>query len=269
MRGEPSASGRKRFRSNRPCVAAVAAAGILVLTACGPGSPGKTTQSASHIQSPSTTPSATASPMARKPFTDQELMAFTNAVLAGHGGRSEDTAQVRKSYALQPSPPPMSVMHPAQPSECAAFHTPWQHEAQLNPSMGFALGEAFNAGPRHNAMILVDVRSASREALARADFDYTPELMGRCATFEQTVWSPHGSEKWTIRVLPGPGIGEKSYVTTSSVGGAEVNVGLRVLAGTVSLDLGFNLGPMTEEEGLDEMSQIAREFVEATEKTTS
>jgi hypothetical protein len=195
-------------------------------------------------------------------------MAITSSVLAPHGGRGEDTAQVRKSYATMPSPPPPSVMRPAEPTECGAFHAPWQHEAQLDPSMGFALGEVFNAGPRHTATILFDVRSAPREALADADFDYTPELMGRCATFEQTLWSPHGAEKWTIRVLPGPDIGEKSYVTESAVGAAQVGVGLRVLAGTVSLDLGFNLGTMTEEEGLSEMAQIAREFVQATKQPT-
>ncbi|MGT2460966.1 hypothetical protein [Sinomonas atrocyanea] len=196
-------------------------------------------------------------------------MAITSSVLGAHGGRGEDTAQVRKSYALLSSPPSGFVAYAAEPSECGAFHTPWQHEAQLDPSMGFALGEVFNAGPRRAAMILVDVRSAPSGALAKADFDYTPELMGRCATFEQTPWSPQGAEKWTIRVRPGPDIGEKSYVTESAVGGAQVGVGLRVLAGTVSLDFGFNLGAMSEEEGLGVMTQIAQEFVDQAKEAAS
>ena len=261
-------SGRRRPCPGRLCEAAVLVAGLLILTACGSGKPVDTPSPGTTTAPPSSiTPSAetTATPP-KSSFTDQELMTISRRVLEQHGGRVEDTAQARKSYALMPSPPasasPSSVLGPTEPSECNVFHRPWQHEAQLDPSMGFALAEIFNLGDHGVGMILFDVRSAPRETLARADFDYSQELMVRCATFDQTLSSATGPQRFTIQLLPGPNIGEKAYVTKESFNENSVGMGLRVLAGTVSLDMGFNTGPISEEEGLDLMSQIAQQFVE-------
>ncbi|WP_307426780.1 hypothetical protein [Pseudarthrobacter defluvii] len=194
-------------------------------------------------------------------------MAITSQVLEPHGGRAEDTAMARKSYAKMQQPPASasvsSILGPTDPAECNVFHRSWQHEAQLDLSMGFALGEVFNLGSHGAGTILFDVRSAPREALAKADFDYRQELMVRCATFDQTVSGATGPQKFTIHLLPGPDIGEKAYVTKGSFDGNSAFVGLRVLDGTISLDMGFNQGSdMTEEEGLSLMSQVAQGFVE-------
>lgn len=250
---------------------AAVVAGLLILTACGPSQPGGTTSpgdasstvTASDTASPS--PEATATP--EKVFTDQELMAISSKVLAPHGGRADDTAMARKTYALMPQPPasasPSSILGPTEPAECNVFHRSWQHEAQLDPSMGFALAEIFNVGDRGMGMILFDVRSDPRETLAKADFDYSQDLKARCATFAQTVSGANGPQKMTIQLLPGPDIGEKAYVTKESFDGNAAGVGLRVLAGTVSLDMGANTGAaITEEEALNVMSQIAQEFVD-------
>ncbi|BCW56142.1 hypothetical protein StoSoilB19_35160 [Arthrobacter sp. StoSoilB19] len=71
---------------------------------------------------------------------------------------------------------------------------------------------------------------------------------------------PRGSP---FNFLPGPDIGEKAYLTKESFDGNAVGVGLRVLAGTVSLDMGANTGAaITEEEALTLMSKIAQEFVD-------
>ncbi|MGN7150818.1 hypothetical protein ACTHQ6_17670 [Arthrobacter sp. SAFR-179] len=194
-------------------------------------------------------------------------MAISSKVLEPHGGRAEDTAMARKSYALMTQPPmsasASSILGPTEPGECNVFHRSWQHEAQLDPSMGFALAEIFNVGAHGTGMILFDVRSGPRETLARADFDYSPELMVRCTTFDQTVFGATGPQKITIQLLPGPDIGEKAYVTKESFSGNTAGVGLRVLAGTVSLDMGANTGlAITEEEALNLMSQIAQQFVD-------
>lgn len=191
----------------------------------------------------------------------------SSKVLEPHGGRAEDTAMVRKSYALITQPPASGstppILGPTEPGECNVFHRSWQHEAQLNPSMGFALAEIFNAGNRGMGMVLFDVRSAPRETLAKADFDYSPELMARCAMFDQTLSSANGPQRFTIQLLPGPDTGQKAYLTKESFDGNAVGVGLRVLAGTVSLDMGANTGAaITEEEALTLMSQIAQEFVD-------
>lgn len=260
-------SGARRPCPGRFCAAAVLVAALLILTACGSGKPADTPSPSTTTAPPSSIiPSAETTATPPKTFTDQELMTISRRVLEQHGGRVEDTAQARKSYALMPSPPasasPSSVLGPTEPSECNVFHRSWQHEAQLEPSMGFALAEIFNLGDHGVGMILFDVRSAPRETLARADFDYSQELMVRCATFDQTLSSATGPQRFTIQLLPGPDIGEKAYVTKESFNENSVGMGLRVLAGTVSLDMGFNTGAISEEEGLNRMSQIAQQFVE-------
>lgn len=218
--------------------------------------------------SPSTSSLAEPTTLSPRVFTDQELMTISSKVLEPHGGRADDTDMARKSYAVMQQPPasasPSSILGPTEPAECNVFHRSWQHEVQLDLSMGFAQGEVFNIGNHGTGMILFDVRSAPRDALARADFDYSQELMVRCATFDQTVSGATGPQKLTIRLLPGPDIGEKAYVTKESIDGNNMAVGLRVLAGTVSLDMGLNLGAVTEQEALSVMFQIAQEFVDET-----
>jgi len=244
---------------------------LLVLSGCGSGQPADT---ASPIFS-STTPTASSStsslagPITPSPkvFTDQELMTISSKVLEPHGGRAGDTAMTRKSYAVMRQPPasasPSSILGPTDPAECNVFHRSWQHEVQLDLSMGFAQG-VVNVGNNGSGMILFDVRSAPRDSLARADFDYSQELMGHCATFEQTVSGATGPQKFTIELLPGPNVGEKAYVTKLSIDGNSVSVGLRVLAGTVSLDMGSNTGTaIGGDEALSVMAQIAQEFIEA------
>ncbi|HKU03693.1 MAG TPA: hypothetical protein VJQ80_12865, partial [Arthrobacter sp.] len=197
----------------------------------------------------------------------QELTAISSKVLEPHGGRAGDTAMARRSYALMTPPPASgsSLLGPTEPAECNVFHRSWQHEAQLDLSMGFALGEVSNLGDHGVGMILFDVRSAPRDTLATADFDYSPELMARCATFEQMPAEAGAPQKFTIQVLSGPDIGEKAYVTRQSSNGNLTGVGLRVLAGTVSLDMGSNTGmAISEDEALSVMTQIAQEFIAAT-----
>ncbi|UTT67904.1 hypothetical protein NMQ03_11320 [Arthrobacter sp. DNA4] len=133
--------------------------------------------------------------------------------------------------------------------------------------MGFALGEVFNAGDQGNGMILFDVRSAPRVTLVKADFDYSQELMVRCAMLGQMPSEAGGTRKFAIQLLPGPDIGEKAYVIRQFFNGNITGVGLRVLAGTVSLDMGSNTGmAISEEEAVSVMTQIAQEFVAAVKR---
>lgn len=51
--------------------------------------------------------------------------------------------------------------------------------------------------------------------------------------------------------------------------GGPVGVGLRVLAGTLSIDLGYNTGSsMSDADALDLMAQIAQQFVDEARKPT-
>lgn len=262
------------------CVSRLRRAGMVVavllsLTGClsrqpaDTESPSPTVGSTAPAETSGTSPSALATTPPLRVFTDQELMAISSKVLEPHGGRADDTAMARKSYAAMRQAPssvsPSSMLGPTDPAECNVFHRSWQHEVQLDLSMGFAQGEVFDIGNHGTGMILFDVRSAPRDALARADFDYSQELMARCAAFDQTVSGATGPQKFTIDLLPGPAMGEKAYVTKMSFAGYSVGVGLRVLAGTVSLDMGANTGTaITEEEALNLMSLIAQEFVDET-----
>ena len=261
---KPTCAGR--FRS-----VGVLTAALLILTACGSGQPADTASqggsSTTRAGASSTTPVAEPTTGSPRVFTDQELMAISSKVLEQHGGRAGDTAMARKSYALMTQPPASgsSLLGPTEPAECNVFHRSWQHEAQLDLSMGFALGEVSNLGDHGVGMILFDVRSAPRDTLAKADFDYSQELMARCATFDQTVTGATGPQKFAIQLLPGPDIGEKAYATRQSFNGNITGVGLRVLAGTVSLDMGANTGmAISEDEALSVMKQIAKEFIDAT-----
>ncbi len=252
--------------------AAAVIAGMLILTGCAPGQTAGTPSSSDTSRStapssvtPSPSVEATATP--QKVFTDQELMSISSKVLEPHGGSVGDTAMARKSYALMTQPPasasPSSILGPTEPAECNVFHRSWQHEVQLDLSMGFAQADISNLGEHGVGMILFDVRSAPKQRLAKADFDYSQELMVRCATFDQTVSGATGPQTMTIQLLPGPDIGEKAYVTKQSFSGNAAGVGLRVLAGTVSLDMGANTGmAISEEEALDLMSQVAQQFVD-------
>lgn len=258
------------LRAGTFCVAFLMAAALLILTACGQDKPvGTASPGDTRSPAPASTAiqstEATTSP--QRVLRDAELMAISSKVLEPHGGRVEDTASVRGSYALITLPPESGptppILGPTDPAECNAFHRSWQHEAQLDPSMGFALAEIFNVGAHGTGMILFDVRSAPRERLVKADFDYSQELMDRCATFNQTLSSANGPQKFTIQLLRGPDVGEKAFVTKESIGGNNISVGLRVLAGTVSLDMGANTGAaLAEDEALNLMSQIAQQFVE-------
>ena len=54
-------------------------------------------------------------------------------------------------------------------------------------------------------------------------------------------------------------------MTRQSSNGNITGVGLRVLAGTVSLDMGSNTGmAISEDDALSVMTQIAQEFIAAT-----
>lgn len=252
--------------------AAGVVAGLLILTACGPGQPTDTTPPSDTSRSTapanvtaSSSAEATATP--QKVFTDQELMSISSKVLEPHGGRVGDTAMARKSYALMTQPPasasPSSILGPTEPAECNVFHRSWQHEVQLDLSMGFAQAEILDVGNHGTGMILFDVRSAPKQRLVKSDFDYSQELMDRCATFDQTVSGATGPQKMTIQLLPGPDVGEQAYVTKQSFSGNAGGVGLRVLAGTVSLDMGSNTGmDLGEDEALNLMSQMAQQFAD-------
>ena len=208
--------------------------------------------------------------MPSKVFTDQELMTIGNAVLQQYGGPPmDDSGQARKSYALMPSPPPGWYPPPVEPSECGVFHEPWQHQAQMDLTMGFAMGLVPIGGWPGPGMILLDVRSAPGDSLARADFDYTDELLSRCATFDKTESSVRGPELYTVHLLTAPKIGEKAYAMKTSWQGRDIRLGLRVLAGTLSIDLGFNSGfAMSDADALELMEQIAQQFVDEANKPT-
>jgi hypothetical protein len=206
--------------------------------------------------------------MPSKVFTDQELMTIGNAVLQQHGRPMDDSEQVRKSYALMPSPPPGWYPRPAEPSECAVFHEPWQHEPQLDLTMGLALGLVPIGGWPGPGLILLDLRSAPRDVLAKADFDYTDELLSRCATFDTTVTDTRGPEVFTVHLLPSPKIGEKAYAMKTSWQGNDIRLGLRVLAGTLSIDMGSNreLG-VSDADALALMEQVAQQLVDEAGKS--
>lgn len=254
-------------------VAVAAAVATLALSGCSssPPTPAQTsaTPGTSATSSASAAPASTSAVPAALPskvFTDQELTAIGAAMLQQRGQRPEfmyDSQQLRTAFKSRPYPLTRAT---AQPAECGAFHLPAMDEALNDLGMNFASGPvpiAGESGP--TTTILFTIRSAPRDVLAKADFDYTDDLVSRCGQFDVSYESQGSSSSYKVMLLKPPVVGEKAYAVMSP-SATFGSVGLRVLAGTLSISMGLSVSPLNSEAdaqpALNSMTSIAQQLID-------
>lgn len=257
--------GRLRSRRLRtlPRVAVAAAVAMLALSGCSSSPP---TPARTSTTSGTSAASATPAALPSKVFTDQELTAIGAAMLQQRGQRPEfmyDSQQLRTAFKSRPFPLTRAT---AQPAECGAFHLPAMDDALNDLSMNFASGPVPIAGESSpTTTILFTIRSAPRDKLAKADFDYTDDLISRCGQFEVSYESQGSSSPYKIMLLKPPLTGEKAYAVMSS-SAPSGSVGLRVLAGTLSISMGLSVSPLNSEAdaqpALNSMASIAQQLID-------
>ncbi len=249
---------------SRRVVAAVV--GLLVLTGCTPApSPNPSTSSpATHSAS---APSASASNVPSKVFSDQELMTVGYMMLQERGlnlNYMDDSTVTRTAFDTRPFP----LSHfTAQPAECGVFHPPVGDDALKDLSLSFAVGVVpLSDETVPSSRIRFTMTSADRDRLAKADFDYTDELVSRCAQFDLFAGEADSVPQPLMLVQP-PAVGEKAYAVVGQPGQAEAprGIGLRVLAGTVSLSMFRSVPSLRSLEDaqptLDMMAGVAKDLI--------
>ncbi len=177
-----------------------------------------------------------------KVLSDEELMALmARAIDAARqgAGRVSKTADLRARLRGQPEPADRPA---AEPGECGVFQPRSSPAGSADLAMNFAAGVLTLTGAwSRDAVAFVLARSAPRHDVVAADFAYTDEQAGKCATFRRAPAA--GAPPSTVRLQTVPGLGERAYVTVSSppsTPGAPPGastISLQVLQGTVSIGL--------------------------------
>ncbi|MFF1386126.1 hypothetical protein ACFVWT_21465 [Arthrobacter sp. NPDC058288] len=118
------------------------------------------------------------------------------------------------------------------------------------------------------------LRSAEKDAIAKADFGYTDDLASRCSQFDVATTESGQTSTYTLQLLAAPlvsegPVGEREYGLrqTKPMGpGGVGTVGLRVLAGTLSIHLDLSVAALDSESAakpaLDSMAGLAKELID-------
>ena len=270
-----------RFRAGTPDSRWLggAVAALLALAGCSSG--GGTPSTTPSEGTPSATPTASSSspPAPGFPelvFTDAELVAIINGVGQSRNmpfPAAQDSARQR-SGASSGTFPQVSIE--ATPGECAVFVPQNPFVRWADKSANFAEGVMPIGGPSGpTTTIMVTLRSAEKDAIAKADFVYTDDLASRCSQFDLASTESGRTSTYALQLLPAPlvgekPIGEKQYglmQTTKPKGPGDFGlVGLRVLAGTVSITLNLSVAVLNSESdakpALDSMAGLAKELID-------
>lgn len=230
--------------------------------------------------SPTTSPpSASASPATATPsvvYTDQQLADTATTVVQSRSvqGQVRDPASLRGNLALQGT----TVTNTTTPAECSAFRLHEDTDTQLrylDTGASIAAGQVpVAAAPGSQTLVIAfTIRSASRDRLTKADFDYTDALLSKCAQFERTYIDSRAGQSiagppYSAQLVTAPPVGEKSYATTQKakgVGAQDMGIGgMQVLAGTIAIDLSTTLWPVnsgTTARAMDAMASFARDLI--------
>ena len=251
----------------------------LSLAGCSSGSPtpgaGTTTESPSATSvSPSGGQSSDGFP--EQVFTDAELVAIINGVGQSRNlpfPAAQDSARQRSGASSGSFP---QVSTEANPEECAAFVPQNPFERWADKTANFAEGMmpiGTPSGP--TTTIMVTLRSAEREAIAKADFGYTDDLVSRCNQFDWSYTESGRTSTYAVQLLDVPRIAEKQHglmQTTKPKGQGDYgSVGLRVLAGTMSVSLSLSVASLESEAdakpALDSMAGVAKELLDQAVKS--
>lgn len=159
------------------------------------------------------------------------------------------------------------------PGDCAVFGSLHPFARWADKSVNMADGAMPIAGMPESGpttTILFSLRSAEKDAISRADFNYTDELAARCAQFDLAYTESGRTSTYAVQLLSAPPVGEKGFAwmqTTKPQGPGDFgSVGLRVLAGTMSVTLGLSVAALNSEAdarpALDSMAGLAQELID-------
>ncbi|WP_254362909.1 hypothetical protein [Pseudarthrobacter phenanthrenivorans] len=251
-----------------------AAIGVLALVGCSPGTPAP---GASPSESPATAPPASpstgsgSSGFPEKAFTDAELAAVINGVGQSRNlpyPAAQDTGRLRSGASSGSFP---QVGSEATPPECAVFAPQNPFVRWADKSVSFAEGAmpiGGASGP--TTTIMISLRSAEKDAITKADFSYTEDLAARCKEFDFMYTESGRTSTYTVGLLDVAPVGEKYYgtmQTTKPKGPGDYGlVGLRVLAGTMSISLSLSVAALDSaadaKPALDSMSGLAKQLID-------
>lgn len=263
-------SGKNRIRRRMGFIAAI----LLTLAAC---SSGGNTPSGSRSGSPAPPPQASATPTPAptgspaKPFTDSELAAIINGV--GHTRNipyppAEDSTRLR-SGAASGSFPVTSTE--TTPPDCLALVPQDPFTRWADKGINFAEGGMPPAGGESSptTTIMIILRSAEKDAIAKADFGYTDDTLRNCNNFDLAYTEAGRNSTQAVQLLAAPPLADRQHaytqVTKPKGPGDYGSVGLRVLAGTLSITLNLAVATLNSgsdaQPALDAMAGLAKELI--------
>jgi len=240
---------------------------MLAMGGCssGPSAPGgpTTAQSPSSSTSPSEdTPD--------KVYTDQELMAIINAVAQNRQvqGGAMDSQRLRSAVAAGADPLPTLE---TTPGDCVVFAPTSPFAVWADKSVHMAQGGipiAAQSGP--TTTITLTIRSAEKDAIAEADFNYTDDLADRCGQFDLAYTEYGRTSTHAVQLLDAPPAGERRFAWMQNTKPRQPedfgSAGLQVLAGTLSVSLTLSVAELNSEAdarpALDSMAGLAQELID-------
>lgn len=266
-----------RTGKDRTRLLACAVGALLAMAGCSPGS--TTTSPATSEASPSVTSASASAASSGGPgttgfpetaFTDAELAAIINGVAQARNLQfpaAQDSARQRSGATSGTFP---EVRTETTPSECAAFIPQNPFVRWADKGVSFAEG-AMPAGAQSGpaTTIMITLRSAEKDAIAAADFGYTADLTSRCSQFDLASTESGRTSTYAVQLLAAPPVGEKQHglmQNTKPKGPGDYgSVGMRVLAGTLSITLSLAVAEINSESdakpALDSMADLARQLI--------
>ncbi|GGI01897.1 hypothetical protein ACFFGR_01955 [Arthrobacter liuii] len=209
--------------------------------------------------------------MPSQPFTDAELAAIINGVAQVRNlpfPAAQDSTRLRSGAAAGSLP---AAGMETTPGECLAFVPRDPFTRWADKDINFAEGAMPSAGGQSGptSTIMVALRSADKDAIAKADFNYTDNLVSRCGQFDLAYTESGRTSTYAVQLLAAPPVGEKQHafmqVTKPKGPGDFGSVGLRVLSGTLSITLSLAVANLNSESdakpALEAMAALAKELL--------
>lgn len=215
VKHDVATSGRNS-RRRLGCLAAV----LLALAACSPGgTPPGTSPSGSSAPPAPASPSIPGSAVSpSKPFSDAELAAIINGV--GQTRKlpfpaAQDSTRLRSGAASGSFPQTDTKTTPA---DCIAFVPQDPFTRWADKDINFAEGAMPPAGGQSGptSTIMIVLRSADQDAIARADFGYADDLPSRCSQFDLAYTESGRTSTYAVQLLAAPPIADKQYAVTQA-----------------------------------------------------
>ena len=277
-RGAAKRGGAAVGRSSRRWLGCMTAV-LLALAGCSSGdnapaaSPSSNQATAFQSSSP---PSTQPEGMPAKPLTDAELTAIINGVGKSRNlpfPAAHDSTRLRSGAAGGSFP---STKTETKPAECAAFVPQDPFARWADKDINFAEGAmppvGGQSGPTTTVMVVL--RSAEKEAITKADFGYTDDLVSRCGQFDLAYTESGRTSTYGVQLLTAPPLGERQHafmqVTKPKGPGDFGSVGLRVQEGTLSITLNLAVANLNSEAdakpALDTMAGLAKELIDQAAK---